>query len=353
MLDDFREWLSDNLRYILLGLAAILILVIGFCVFRLVSSSSENNKSSGNTESEISTEVITEAGTQAGTTADTASAADASDLVKDDSAILALVKKYYTAAAAKDVTTLAAIVSPWNDEVEKSILQNDVIESYNNISTYSKDGPLDKSYIVYTYYECKVPNIDTLAPSLSMLYLTTDASGNLIVSDRNSSQEVTDFIETMSTDADVQALRTDVQKQYEAAVNSDPALKELMDTLDASGGENTENTGGTSGSLTAGEAVTTTELNVRAEPSTDAAIAGVATSGTSVTVLEDAGDGWSKISYSAESYTIEGYVRTEYLSSSGVAGSTEAAETNSAATEAGSADTTADNAAAPPAETAL
>ena len=37
MLDDFREWLSDNLRYILLGLAVLLILVIGFCVVRLIT----------------------------------------------------------------------------------------------------------------------------------------------------------------------------------------------------------------------------------------------------------------------------------------------------------------------------
>ena len=30
MLDDFREWLSDNLRYILLGLAILVVLVILF-----------------------------------------------------------------------------------------------------------------------------------------------------------------------------------------------------------------------------------------------------------------------------------------------------------------------------------
>ena len=29
MMDNFREWLSDNLRYILLGLAVLLVVVIG------------------------------------------------------------------------------------------------------------------------------------------------------------------------------------------------------------------------------------------------------------------------------------------------------------------------------------
>ncbi len=30
MLDNFREWLSDNLRYILLGLAILVVLVVLF-----------------------------------------------------------------------------------------------------------------------------------------------------------------------------------------------------------------------------------------------------------------------------------------------------------------------------------
>ena len=35
--DDFREWLSDNLRYILLGLAIIIVLVIAFFAVRFVT----------------------------------------------------------------------------------------------------------------------------------------------------------------------------------------------------------------------------------------------------------------------------------------------------------------------------
>lgn len=35
MLDNFREWLSDNLRYILLGLAILLALVLLFLASKL------------------------------------------------------------------------------------------------------------------------------------------------------------------------------------------------------------------------------------------------------------------------------------------------------------------------------
>ena len=37
MLDNFREWLSDNLRYILLGLAILVVLVVLFFGIRALT----------------------------------------------------------------------------------------------------------------------------------------------------------------------------------------------------------------------------------------------------------------------------------------------------------------------------
>lgn len=331
MLDDFREWLSDNLRYILLGLAIILIVVIGFCVVKLIMSSSgsdskkenqvstESVQSADMTETEVSTE---NSGTaQAGASTVQGAAEGTSSLALNDTAILTLVKKYYAAVAAKDIVTLESIVSPWDDEVKENVLRNDgVIESYNNISTYSKKGPVDNSYVVFVYFEGKVVNIETLVPSLSMLYLTTDTSGNLVVSDRNSSQEVADYIESVRSDADVQALVTDVDAQCEKAMNSDPALKAFMDSA---GGDDTQGDGQDSGTVTAvtGEMVVTADaINIRQEPNTSSAIMGMVVAGTTVTVTETAEDGWCKISYNSSAGVIEGYVKQEYLAAPGSTG---------------------------------
>ena len=60
MLDDFREWLSDNLRYILLGLAVILILVIAFFAIRLVRGLGSPKRNEPETQAQ--TESMTEAG---------------------------------------------------------------------------------------------------------------------------------------------------------------------------------------------------------------------------------------------------------------------------------------------------
>ena len=44
MMDNFREWLSDNLRYILLGLAVLLVVVIAFFAIRLISGGGSSKK---------------------------------------------------------------------------------------------------------------------------------------------------------------------------------------------------------------------------------------------------------------------------------------------------------------------
>ena len=339
MLDDFREWLSDNLRYILLGLAVVLIVVIGFCVVRLVTSSSDDKKPKDN---QAGTEQVTEAVTEGSLQNETAAPA-AADLVKDVTAILTLMKSYYEAAAAKDTAALKNIYDPaaWNEAVENAIKSN-VIESYQDVSTYSKKGPVEGSYVVYNYYKAKVANIDTLAPSLTGMYVITDASGKLVISKKDATQEVSDYIDSVTADADVQALMADVNSQLQEAVDSDPKLKEFLNA-------NNESSDGTgegvadSGSVE-GEMVSTTELRIRQEPNTSSAIMGVVTTGAAVTVLQEVEDGWCQISYNAGSYNIEGYVKSEYLtaagatSGSGDAG-TDTAETSAGGENAGAADT--------------
>ena len=48
MLDNFREWLSDNLRYILLGLAILVVLLVLFFGVRAVTGL-VTSKEKGNT----------------------------------------------------------------------------------------------------------------------------------------------------------------------------------------------------------------------------------------------------------------------------------------------------------------
>ena len=309
-MDNFREWLSDNLRYILLGIAVCLVVVIVVCVVRLVGGSSRNSKK---TDAQA-VEQVTEASqnTAASSTAPEAS----SSLKKDDASILELVKQYYTAVAAKDTATLATIVSPWTDDMQSSILSNTMIESYDNISTYSKAGPSDGTYVVYAYYDGKIKDISTEAPSLALLYVVTDDSGSLVVGDRNASTEVADFISKATAASDVQALKNDVNQKLLEAENSDPDLKAFLDSQSSGAlGETesvTEADNSSSNSASGGTATTTAGVNIRAKASADAQIVAVTYAGAEVKVIER-GDQWTHINFDYQGTTYDGYVSTQYL----------------------------------------
>ena len=67
-------------------------------------------------------------------------------------------------------------------------------------------------------------------------------------------------------------------------------------------------------------------LNMRSAPSRDAGTVGKFVSGTQVSILEDAGDGWSKVSIGGARHAFTGYMMTQYL---GAGSAVDARETRS------------------------
>lgn len=306
-MDDFREWLSDHLRYILLGLGVILILVIAFFAVRLVTGL-------GSTKKNKETEAVTEAGTEVQQSEVLPEDAEVSDLVKDNPDVLNLVTKYYNARAAKDFETLKGMCETFDDSIQAEIEQTDAaIESYDNIITYSKNGPEEGTYIVYVYFDIKLTGIDTLAPTLRELYAVTDVEGNLMVGDKT---EVESYLLERQADGDVQALVTDVDQKLQSAMAQDENLKNFVQAQAT--GSTPAVPEGSDTAVDSAEAVTgtmmaTTTVNVRGTPSTDGTLYGSVMEGQQVNVLENLDSGWSKISYTAGGTTIEGYVMTQYL----------------------------------------
>ena len=316
-MDDFREWLSDNLRYILLGLAVLLLLIIAFFAIKLVHGIGSPKTGEPETQAQAVTETVTEA------------AKDDSEnkLVKEaaDSELQQLVEQYYTAVAAQDYDTLQSISESFTDEDKKKVENASAIESYNNIAVYSKKGLTDGSYIVYAYCDAKITGIETMAPRLEELYVLTNADGKLVFGDTDSSQELQDYVLKMQTDADVQALVKDVNGLLDTAMEKDADLASYVEAQKNS--QNSDSTATTTGSGDTGEGTTdggttdgdttvmqaTTGVNVRAEASEDATINGSLYAGMQVEVLENLDNGWSHIRYTADGTTIEGYAMTQYL----------------------------------------
>ena len=315
MLDNFREWLSDNLRYVLLGLAIVLVIIIGFCIFRLIGGSSSKKPSSGKETTASAASQEDQKSTEMTGTVDLSAPSAGESLTVNDEPLLDLAKKYYSAVTAEDEATLATIVEPWNDTVKEDIFSlNDKFKSFDKITTYSKDGPVDDSWLVYVYCECSVDGVDTGIPTLlnPLLVITADSSDLKVSSDRS---EYADFINESNTSEDIQALINEVNSRYEQLKGANSQVKNYSSGgSGSSGGEESTEAAGSNTNTSYGKAAATDNVNIRSEASTNGAVLGTLYPGQEVSIVSSEGD-WTHISFKdpATGSTIDGYVKSEYL----------------------------------------
>lgn len=319
MLNDIREWISDYLRYILLGVAGLLLLLIIIFAVRLFTGKGSGEQKKEKEQKEQQTEQDTQA---ADVNTPITAAGDA--LERNQVDVLDLVTRFYTAKLNKDQETLNEICEVTSDGANAGYeAMDDVIESYNNLITYSKAGLTEGSYVVFAYFDAKLTGIDTLVPTLRGLYLFTNEEGNLIISNTKSHPDQEAYQQQVWTDDDVQVLRKDVADQYEASLEQDEDLAQFVESMKADTGSNGGDTsdgdsgddadaGDTDAGL--GTMYASTGVNVRGEPNAESTLYGTLMTGMQVEVLENLDNGWSRISYvTSDGTTIEGYMMTQYL----------------------------------------
>lgn len=269
------------------------------------------------------------------------------------SSIDRLIEKYCMSIAEGDVESLAAIVDVLpEEESEKIQYRAAFIESFENIKSYTKNGPVDDSYIVFVCYDMRLINLETLAPDIICLYVSPkDEHGARYIHYGDIDESMQAYVAELEKDPEVQALYDDVSTRYQEAKASDEALAKFISTITGKVAEEpAEETGNTSeeaskeseetsGEATeeaaeeeaeepageaaeeeaeepAGEAIaqnretrTTESVNVRKEPSTESERLALAYQGDPITQIESYDDGWSKVEYKG----LTGYVKTEFL----------------------------------------
>ena len=297
MLDDFREWLSDNLRYILLGLAILAVLLILFFggraligIFRsdpapdAQQTEQENNSSDDTNEEEVEN-------------------TDTNALEENAyPEVNTLIESFYAAWGQKNADAMRELTDNFTSTDEAKVVNATYIESYDNIQVYTKQGLDENSYVVFVSYDLKFQGIDTPAPGLSELYVMKDDSGNWLIHNEASDQEVQECIEKTRQEEDVQELISQEEERYNQAVESNEELKNYLEQL----GEETN----TALMADDGDMLTATEdCNVRADANTSSEILGRLQAGDQVKKLENAGDSWIKVEYNGQ----EAYVYSDLL----------------------------------------
>ena len=279
--DKIREWISDNLRYMLLIGAILLIVAAVLLIVHLVSPKNDG-KSSGGTvtssstgnnvpdkktqvkaDSEDSTGISSDVSDSANdssadaSSTDTASAPDAeaeptsapeaaddtnntentdntavsfaADNVPEVSTVL---EQYYTALGARDINGLFAVTDNLTAEEQAQIEAESDVESYGDVKAYTISGPSDGTYIAFVSSRCKYLGINQTLPMLSEYYLYTTEDGILkIMDDTDSDAAVTEAMKAALEKEEVKNLIEQVQNDYQNALDADASLRAYVESI--------------------------------------------------------------------------------------------------------------------------
>lgn len=283
--DKIREWISDNLRYMLLIGAILLIVAAVLLIVHLVSpkndgkssggtvtsSSTGNNvpdkktqvKADSKADSEDSTGISSDVSDSANdssadaSSTDTASAPDAeaeptsepeaaddtsntentdntavsfaADNVPEVSTVL---EQYYTALGARDINGLFAVTDNLTAEEQAQIEAESDVESYGDVKAYTISGPSDGTYITFVSSRCKYLGINQTLPMLSEYYLYTKEDGSLkIMDDTDSDAAVTEAMKAALENGEVKNLIEQVQNDYQNALDADASLRAYVESI--------------------------------------------------------------------------------------------------------------------------
>ena len=283
--DKIREWISDNLRYMLLIGAILLIVAAVLLIVHLVSpkndgkssggtvtsSSTGNNvpdkktqvKADSKADSEDSTGISSDVADSANdssadaSSTDTASAPDAeaeptsepeaaddtgntentdntavsfaTDNVPEVSTVL---EQYYTALGARDINGLFAVTDNLTAEEQAQIEAESDVESYGDVKVYTISGPSDGTYIAFVSSRCKYLGINQTLPMLSEYYLYTTEDGGLkIMDDTDSDAAVTEAMKAALENEEVKNLIEQVQNDYRNALDADASLRVYVESI--------------------------------------------------------------------------------------------------------------------------
>lgn len=329
------------------------VVVVAVAITVSVSLSLSNRHKEAQQEAEIASaasETVTETATE-----------EVPLVANEEGAIYTLIATYYNAMATGDEETLRSVCDEISDkDMYRYVELSQYIDYYPTLEIYTKTGPEEGSVIAYVYYKISFVGHEEEVPGYQALYICTNDQGGLYIKRGENSEEVNEYIKTVSTQDDVVEFNNKITVEYNELMVDHPEVLQYISELDSqvsiAVGEKLANQvaaetqvaeagteeGSTDGQDTQTEngeqqeaedqgpqyVTTTTTVNVRSSDSEQADKLGKVSGGTKLQVLEQRPNGWTKVDYEGK----EGYIKTEFLQLAESAAGTETIGTVTATT---------------------
>lgn len=258
-----REWISDNLRYLLLIFGIAVLAGAAFLIFHLVQGSLQDGQTADSSQtvtvtsssageegsSAEKTDGTTEKSTESTSSSDAEGTTDSSSAGEDkvdsssaestedtDAAEDTDAGQSETAETAGQKGFTQVTSGEVYTEIDNYLNQqltstdNQLVESVGDIRVYTYPGEADNSYLAFVFYTYKYKGYEGNIPTLQEYYLAPDSTGELVIQSSvpASSQA---YVAGVEQSADVQKLISEVQGRYDALMQANPALKQYVQSL--------------------------------------------------------------------------------------------------------------------------
>ena len=240
---------------------------------------------------------------------------------------------YYKAMVEGDTATMEKLVYYMDaTEILRAAETSKYIESYPPLEIYTKAGPKEGTYIAYVYGEIKFYDYDKPVPGMRVYYVCTNEDGELYINeDGEESDNELHYMREIQLQEDVIDLNNKAAEAYNKMMVDDPKLAdfllELKTEIEKNVGEALaraeqseepeegaeeeapEETEEDAPVEVVTKVKTTDVVNIRTSDSETADKLGKADVGDEFELLEEKGNGWSKIKYDGG----EAYIKSDFL----------------------------------------
>lgn len=249
--------------------------------------------------------------------------------------INSLIRTYYDAQASGDIETISSL-NTYLNEIETIRVEelSKYIESYPVLDVYTKPGMAENTYVAYVYSEVQFSDVNQPLPGMQTYYIGMDEEGNYFINDGTYDDVIWNYIKEVTLQDDVVDLNNKVVVEYNELLAEDAELNEFIAYLKEKineevgeilaqaevpeAGETPEEVpeaegGDSSQEEEAPPVITmvraTDVVNIRSSDSEEADKLDKAQIGQEFTLLEQRGNGWSKVSYNGS----EAFIKSDYL----------------------------------------
>lgn len=243
-----------------------------------------------------------------------------------------IIRTYYDAQASGDIEVISSL-NTYLDEIETIRVQelSKYIDSYPTVNVYTKPGLTENTYVAYVYSEVKFTDAEQLLPGMQTYYIGQNENGDYFINDGTYDDVIWKYIKEITLQDDVVDLNNKVVVSYNELLADSEELNEfiayLKEKINEDVGEilaEAEQAEAESNEIEVASAQEETQtenqpaattvratdvVNIRSSNSEEADKVDKAQIGQEFPLLEEKGNGWSKVAYNGG----EAYIKSDYL----------------------------------------